>query len=219
MRTHALIVAIGFILGFGLLTAQAADNAKADVAACAKMPGDLDRLACYDSAASKLGVGRKITNKSTSGWAVRTEKSPIDDSTNVWVSRRANGPIRGWPRKTTVPSLFITCRENKTEAYIDLGMSPAVESGDYIHATLRLDSEQAFTQTFGKSTDGQAIFFSFPSGDNEGKLLWFLRRLVDHKQMMLRFTPFNSSPTITTFDLSGLTEALKPLQNACGWVP
>ncbi|EHJ7968006.1 type VI secretion protein, partial [Escherichia coli] len=29
--------------------------------------------------------------------------------------------------------------------------------------------------------------------------------------------PYNESPVSATFDLSGLSDALKPLQKACGW--
>jgi type VI secretion system protein VasI len=89
-------------------------------------------------------------------------------------------------------------------------MQPDVEYGMTDSATtrIRFDNEQARTVTMGISTDGEALFL--------GKSIT-VETLMQHDEMVFGFTPFNSSPVETTFDLRGLSEAIKPLQGACNW--
>jgi len=44
-------------------------------------------------------------------------------------------------------------------------------------------------------------------------------RMMRHQTMLLRFTPFNSSPQETSFNLRGLAAVIKPLEAACDWDP
>jgi type VI secretion system protein VasI len=41
--------------------------------------------------------------------------------------------------------------------------------------------------------------------------------MIGHATLLFEFVPFNSSPAMTTFDLRGLAEAVKPLREACEW--
>lgn len=214
-RIESICLAL-LILAVTQPTSATPDVAKI-IANCAKERNDVDRLACYDSGASALGLRGVSKAVPIFAWKVKTGKSPIDDSTNVWVSRKANSPIDGWPNKSVTPMIYITCREKKTRAYIYTDMSPAIESTRArARGTIRLDGDEAYTDTFGVSTSGDALFLK--PGD-ESALLGFLRELSKHKKMLVQFTPFNSPPTMTTFDLAGLSDALKPVQDACGWSP
>lgn len=60
-----------------------------------------------------------------------------------------------------------------------------------------------------ESTDHLALFLREP--------IPLIRALTAHDHLTFGFTPFNSSPVETTFDLSGLKAAITPLQEACGW--
>lgn len=149
----------------------------------------------------------------SSNWKTRTETSPIDDSTNVHLWVRADSDIRGW-LETYRPVLYFRCKEKSTNAFIVTGMSAHTDRiGDgattYTNVTLRVDKLPAFTEEMSASTDDKALFFKHPKS--------FAKKLFGHDQLLFRFTPFNASPTLTTFQVTGLQEAIKQLREECGW--
>lgn len=146
-------------------------------------------------------------------WQQRTETSPIDDSSNVYLWIEAEQPISGWLEDEVNPVLYIRCKENKTNAFIILNMRPETEYGsygaEYTYITLRFDDETAFKEKFIISTDGEAVFFP--------KHIPYIKRMLKHKRLLIEFTPFNASPQITTFNLEGLEERIGALREACHW--
>lgn len=182
-----------------------------NLARCAAEPNSVKRLECYDLLSSRLGVAPPPpSNTIVSKWHVSKETSRLDDSTNVIISLDADSPISGWPRKTHTPSLVLRCKEKKTEAYIVTGMSPQVEYGtDGATVTLRFDKEKATKYRTSKSTDGEALFF--------GQSIGLIKKMLGHTTLLFEFVPFNSSPTMTTFDLRGLNDAIRPLRDTCKW--
>lgn len=146
-------------------------------------------------------------------WHSHTKQSPIDDSINVYLSIDANKAISGWPHDNVTPSLHIRCKENETNVYINLGMRPTTEYGsygaDYAYLRLRHDDDKAYKEKFSVSTDGEAVFFSSPVPT--------AKKMLKHKTLLVEFTPYNSSPQMTSFDLSGLGEKITPLKEACHW--
>lgn len=182
-----------------------------NLARCAAEPNSVKRLECYDLLSSRLGVAPPPpSNTTVSKWHVSKETSRLDDSTNVIISLDADSPISGWPRKTHTPSLVLRCKEKKTEAYIVTGMSPQVEYGtDGATVTLRFDKEKATKYRTSKSTDGEALFF--------GQSIGLIKKMLGHTTLLFEFVPFNSSPTMTTFDLRGLNDAIRPLRDTCKW--
>jgi type VI secretion system protein VasI len=141
-------------------------------------------------------------------WSVDHGKSSFDDSRTVVVSLDAEGDISG-PYETYRPSIILRCKEKETEAYINIGMQPDVESGNYDGATIRyrFDKESAKTDIASKSTDNLALFLDGPQT--------YIAAMLKHDEMVFGFTPFNGSPAETTFDLRGLSEAIKPLREVC----
>jgi type VI secretion system protein VasI len=160
---------------------------------------------------NRLGLSSPKTSTATvSKWRVNRETSRIDDSTNVVLSLNAESSISGWPGKNSTPSLILRCKEKKTEAYIVTGMSPQVEYGtDGATVTLRFDKEKATKYHTSKSTDGEALFF--------GQSVGLIKNMLGHTTLLFEFVPFNSSPAMTTFDLRGLADAVKPLKEICKW--
>ena len=132
-------------------------------------------------------------------WRVSTEKSPIDGSTNVYLSIDAEKPISGWLASNIIPSLHIRCKENKTNAYIHLGLRPKTEYASYgsehTYITLRFDEEKAYQEKFGLSTSGEAVFFP----DH----ISMVKEMMKHERLLIKVIPFNASPKITTFSLKG----------------
>jgi len=160
---------------------------------------------------NRLGLSSPKTSTATvSKWHVKRETSRMDDGTNVIVSLEAASAISGWPRKTYTPSLILRCKEKRTEAYIVTGMSPQVEYGtDGATVTLRFDKEKATKYHTSKSTNGEALFF--------GQSVGLIKNMLRHTILLFEFVPFNSSPVMTTFDLRGLADAIKPLRETCKW--
>lgn len=195
------------------LAAPFAANADANknLARCAAESNSVKRLECYDLLSSRLGAAPPAPSSTTvSKWRVSKETSRLDDSTNVIISLDADSPISGWPRKTHTPSLILRCKEKKTEAYIVTGMTPQVEYGtDGATVTLRFDKEKATKYRTSKSTDSEALFFS--------QSIALSKKMLGHKTLLFEFVPFNSSPAMTTFDLRGLDEAIRPVRDTCKW--
>jgi len=210
MPAHHRKSIAAFVLGATSALAANAD-VNTDVAKCAAESNSVKRLECFDSLSKRLGVASPKTSTTTiSKWQVTKETSRIDDSSNVTIRVAADSSISGWPRKTVTPSLVFRCKERKTEAYIVTGMSPQVEYGtDGATVTLRFDKEKATKYQTSKSTDGEALFF--------GQSVGLIKKMVQHTTLLFEFVPFNSSPAITTFDLRGLADALKPLRETCKW--
>ena len=40
---------------------------------------------------------------------------------------------------------------------------------------------------------------------------------IGHDNLLIRVTPYNESPVMFDFDIRGMSKAIGPLQNACGW--
>ncbi len=205
-----LLPFVFFIFAFSFVFPAHADSKK-DIAKCAAESNSLKRLECFDALSNHLGVASpKTSNAAISKWNVKKETSPIDDSTNVTISLDAETSISGWPGKKYTPMLVMRCKENKTDFFIVTGMTPQVEyETDTATVTLRLDKEKAINYRTSKSTDGEALFFS--------QSINLIKKISKHSTMLFQFVPFNSSPAITTFDLRGLPEAIKPLREVCKW--
>jgi type VI secretion system protein VasI len=111
------------------------------------------------------------------------------------------------------PSLHIRCKENKTNAYIHLGLRPKTEFGlygaEHTSIILRFDEEKAYQEKFGLSTDGEAVFFP----DH----ISTVKKMMRHERLLIEFIPFNASPQITTFSLKGFSEKVVPLREICHW--
>ena len=183
-----------------------------EMSECAEILSDVKRLACYDDLAQSRGslpkIEQETPRKSRGKWQVQKEISPLDDSTNVYLSIRANNSVKGWLDQYT-PTLQIRCKENTTEAYVAVGMSIANTLYDTAKITLRFDKTKAFDIQMSESTNGEAVFFQKP--------IQMIKRMMKHDRLLFQFTPFNSSPAITTFDLIGLGETIKPLRENCNW--
>lgn len=182
-----------------------------EIAACSKEKSSVSRLTCFDAIAAKHTTSTKTDIALlNSKWRLSTESSKIDDSKTATLSLNAESPIRGWPNKNETPTLIIRCKERKTEAYIVTGMSPMVEYGsDGSTIRLRIDKKPAFKIHAGKSTDGEALFI--PSAIVQ------LKKLLGSSTLLFEFTPFNSPPQMTTFNISGIDEAIKPIREVCKW--
>jgi type VI secretion system protein VasI len=177
--------------------------------ACAAKSNSLERLVCFDDLAKTAGPMQEQESKTLGKWTIETDVSKFDDTKSVSLSLAANEKINGWLGKSYLPALNIRCRERKTEAYIDFGMSPAAETELYDAATLqfRIDKQPPFKAIATKSSDGNVLFLKDPMS--------FIKRLLKAEHLLVRFTPFSSSPQEASFSIAGLEQAIVPLTEAC----
>lgn len=144
-------------------------------------------------------------------WRVNEGTSAMDDSPTVVLSLDAIASFSAWPRKELTPTLIIRCQEKRTQIYIVNGTSAAVEyeHSDAATVRFRLDEGAAFSQVWSESTDGDALFAP--------NAITLARRLVKATELTYQFTPFNSNPATSTFNLYGLDAVLPKVAAACGW--
>ncbi|QDL32691.1 type VI secretion system-associated protein TagO [Serratia liquefaciens] len=203
-KTLSFIVFSSF---FGLVHAET--NISDQIGQCQKLTSDTDRLACFDKV-SKLKPDAKTESAeslSVGKWDSRTEKSPIDDSNNVYVFLPAENEVQVQFKGAIVPTLYATCREKKTELFIDWNTFIGV---DRVRVLTRIDAQKAVNSTWLISSDNKATFHS-------GQTVSFIKQLMKSKKMFVQVTPYGDSPAQTTFDLSGLSNAIKPLRESCNW--
>jgi hypothetical protein len=90
-------------------------------------------------------------------------------------------------------------------------MPATVEVGEFERHTVRLryDDDAATSVVMAQSTDNKALFFPDPMSS--------IIRMWSAQMLLVGFTPFNASPVMIRFDVSGLPFAIQPLREACGW--
>lgn len=143
-------------------------------------------------------------------WQVSRDHSQMDDSKRVVLVLPADNTISGY-LKTYQPLLVIRCQENKTDLYVDIGVSPNPELGLYNQHTirLRLDEGKPFKERWSQATSGDALFAPQPIG--------LARKMVKGERMLFEFVPYNSNAQIAEFDIRGLKPYLAELSETCNW--
>ncbi|MDE1492738.1 type VI secretion system-associated protein TagO [Xenorhabdus bovienii] len=139
-------------------------------------------------------------------WEIQKNKSPIDDSENIHLYIYAETPIKGMFGKVIQPTLSFVCRENKTDAFITWDTYLGMDSSSMI---TRIDSKKAVTREVYISTDNKAAFFQTPVS--------IIKEMSNSQKLYAQIIPYGESPVATTFNLKGLSEAVKPLRQACKW--
>lgn len=74
----------------------------------------------------------------------------------------------------------------------------------------RIDKQKAIKREWSISTNTKAVFY-------DGNVIDFIRKLQNGNQLFAQITPYGESPVSTTFNLNGLSEVIKPLQESCNW--
>lgn len=145
-------------------------------------------------------------------WRSGSEKSKLDDSTNVWLTLESNDNVSGRFVASAPAELTIRCMENKTAVYFQFADHFLADIQGYGTITYRIDQKPARKQEFSESTDNQAL--GLWSG---GASIPFAKSLFGGETMFVRAVPYNESPVDVEFNIKGLAEEIAPLRKACGW--
>ena len=203
------------------IEAMAVEACSALVGRSVQESGDVLRGVIDRSGSDRIQFGMLVTavrgycgdlynNLPRSKWQRSAWTSPIDDSQAVGFSVDGDLPIEGSYESVT-PTLMLRCLEGKTEAYIVTELSANPELGLYNEYTvvLRFDDEAAFTVRAGESTDGEALFLPSP--------ISIIKQIPAHAQLLFQFTPFDSDPGYSVFELAGAQGPVDELSSSCGW--
>ena len=178
------------------------------IGSCKSINDNEQRLACYD-AAFEVNTSVVETN-SKSKWVITEEVSPIDDSKTVMLSLKSDSPIKS-DFSQVIPTLNIQCKERETDFYINFNIFLSTHD---IKPITRIDSDKAVNGVeWYISTDYKALFYP----GSQKKINEFIKTLKDKKKFFIQVTPFSKGSVNTTFDLTGLDEAIKPVREACNW--
>lgn len=206
-RAWAVGLAVWIVCG----GAVAAGPARADPGKCAAIESNLDRLSCYDAAAKGAEPTAADQPKNSTAWGVSVKKSPMDDSTNVFLTALSEEDL---PGRLGGPGpkayLLVRCMERVTSYYIVWG--DTFIGSDSTRVQYRLDDEKPKTEGVSISTDHKAT--GHFSG---GRAIPFIKEMFGKKKLLVRVTPYSESPIAVTFDITGLEGAIKPLRQACKW--
>lgn len=153
-----------------------------------------------------------VAPEKSSAWTVSEEKSPLDDSSNVYASVDAQNKVRGWLTSER-PSLSVRCKEGKLEAYLDaksqLTSRLDFDAGQSLAAiTYRVGTAPPVKSRVPESSDGRALFFRKPES--------FIRNLRGADRLVVEYTPFQAGIGVATFAIGGSAEAMKRVLSACG---
>ncbi len=224
MKNRIIIGAIltAVFLCYSCSSNQQSEDLKTRLANCASIEDDQERLKCYDQLVQDLGLltltgtkpavdkespptiddeNKPIVDKGK--WSVDTETNPIDDSKTVTVSLLADEGEGIYGDKII---LMIRCKSNKTDLFI--GWSSYL--GDEANVLTRIGTEDSSRQRWSLSTNSQATFY--PGSD-----ITFIKKIMSVDKFVAQVTPYSESPITAVFDVRGLKEAIKPLQEVCGW--
>lgn len=178
------------------------------IGSCKSINDNEQRLACYDTA-FEVNTSVVETN-SKSKWVITEEVSPIDDSKTVMLSLKSDSPIKS-DFSQVIPTLNIQCKERETDFYINFNIFLSTHD---IKPITRIDSDKAVNGVeWSISTDYKALFYP----GSQKKINEFIKTLKDKKKFFIQVTPFSKGSVNTTFDLTGLDEAIKPVREACNW--
>lgn len=183
------------------------------VEACKTIENDDARLACYDLALGVKSVETNSTASENSNWNRRIEKSELTDQTNVFLSVRSIDEVRDRYGREAAPAvLYLRCMENTTAVLLTFNDHFMSDNAGGGRVEYRLDDDPMAKQSFRESNDNMAL--GLWSG---GTSIPFIKKMLGHKQLIVRATPYNESSITVKFPISGIENEITELRKTCGW--
>ncbi|MBA3061768.1 MAG: hypothetical protein FP833_02210 [Atribacteria sp.] len=203
----ALVIST-FLIDFHYADAYTLGELVKEIAKCAAIEGDLERLEAYDNLARLLGVAYpKVIHpdvKGTGKWIFEKKINPIDDTTTITFVLNSDSGESVYGKSI---SLVLRYRSEKTEAYI--GWSSYL--GSEANVLTRIGIEKASTQTWSLSTDSQGTFY--PKDATK-----FIQKLMEIDSFVAQVTPYNENPITAVFDVRGLKNAVEQFNDILHWI-
>ena len=107
------------------------------------------------------------------------------------------------------PILAVRCLSRRTEVFVALGTSAAIEAGDTNGVTVQIDNQPPSSQQWLRTDTYQELFAP------DGRAL--ARQFVGASLLRFTFTPFRSRPVVAEFNVRGFDQHVAMLTRPCGW--
>ena len=212
-QSKRAVMILGGLVAFAIVVSWLAPTPPAPTATPAKVIAKVPPpVQASDAAPRDDGKldSPSLPTKPVSNWTRLEERSKMDDSKTVTFMASASNEITGWLARET-PHLLIRCKEKSPDVFMVTGMAARPELGLFQEhtVTVRLDDAKARSEHWQAGTDDKALFSPHPAQ--------LAKQIATVKRLRLQFTPFNASPQIVDFDVSGFDVHLKELASTCGW--
>ena len=107
------------------------------------------------------------------------------------------------------PVLAVRCLSRRTEVFVALGTSAAIEAGDTNGVTVQIDDQPPSKQQWLRTDSYRELFAP------DGAAL--ARQFVGASLLRFTFTPFRSRPVVAEFSVKGFDQHVATLTKPCGW--
>ena len=178
---------------------------------CAKIDSLIERLKCYDSLFKDGTPTFKIDV--AQHWTVSEDISAFDDSKSVYIRTVNTNKAFNEYGKRENTSLHLRCNEGEIDAYIVYPRHLDL-TADQSVLEYRLDKTDTAMLVLDKSTDGKALGF-WKSKNAKSRI----NELLTSKTLATRTSDYNGATMEAIFNLTGLSEIISPLKEACNWKP
>jgi type VI secretion system protein VasI len=206
-RTALGLLFITLIIGFAFPAHAAIGDFLARLKVCRSIDITLSRARCYDETVKDYDLDTMnqapLADKSGK-WKISLERSPIDDSENVFMTLKGNDYIAAKNDQYIQPSMILRCKEGKAQGYI-VWETPLGEKE--VPVKVRLGKDETQAENWALSSDAEAAFI--PDIDH------FINTLKDYETLFVETSPGRADTISSTFDLRGSAVALEPLLKAC----
>lgn len=182
------------------VTTEAQQPNLSEISKCRAENDKEARLNCYDKL---FPQDKAVQAESKLEKATDVGKWHIHYYIANWWFEKCNFIVRKWWLyqnsiwRSGYPTLFIACREKKTEVFLSWDVYLGLEQTSMLY---RLDKQKAVERNWLVSTDTKAVFY-------KGNDIDFIRKLANSNKMYTKITPYNESPVSATFNLNGLSNA------------
>lgn len=198
------------IAGLPAASNAAGELNPADFAKCTEISSSVDRLACFDAAAKRSGLGGKTeTSKPKGEWHSWTDTNKFTDRLDAFTSVEAKNTVQMNSYKTTRPRLYIRCADNTTALIVSF--DGFLTSGE-TYLRYRIGDRKPATARWDVSTNYES------AGLWRGaQSIPFIKSLFGEERLLVEVTPHGESPVSAEFNITGIEEAVSDVRKFCNW--
>jgi hypothetical protein len=141
-------------------------------------------------------------------WLVRTAVSALDGSTNVYAGKSSASYGDHWGQRHT-PGIGLSCEEGKLRFVLSAGLLDYdfIDSKKRAHLTVRIGEAAPVEVLADLGNDHSTAYLP--------DVAELLPKLRAAQRVVIRFTPLESQPVTSEFQLSEIGTVLDRIQTAC----
>lgn len=178
---------------------------------CARIDTPTERLNCFDREFPRALSAPAPA--ATGTWRLTSAPSAVAKRTDHALSLASQGVIACRWTDPHPAQLRMRCIGNVTSVLLETGCymtsSPALRHRD---VSYQIDSGELRIARMTAGPDDRSL--GFWTGE---AAIPFIRDLLGATMLTVRVTPYSDDSVSAVFDLRGITEAIKPIRDECGW--